>query len=288
MSWRRASVGLAIVCAFADGTGLAAQVVRGRAIDASSRRPIVGVAVSAEDASGALIATSLTDSVGRFFLGVTDPGDYVIRALHIGYQEVASRPLVLLVGDVIVMEIRLDERAIPIDPIVVTERQRFDIGALQNFYTRMDRMQAAGLGQFITRSQIESRSPNQITDMLQMMHGIFTVPINGRPTSDAVLMRKGGSPCVPALFIDGVRLMRTLGTVELYSIDDYVAPADVEGVEIYRGFSEMPGDLHDDSGCGVVSVYTRRGIREGRKNTTTRTLLAIGVSLLSLGMIVFH
>jgi hypothetical protein len=58
-------------------------------------------------------------------------------------------------------------------------------------------------------------------------------------------------PCFPIVYLDGYR---TGGA----SIDDLVFPSDVEGVEVYKGLSEYPGQFASpDARCGVIAVWTR-------------------------------
>jgi hypothetical protein len=40
------------------------------------------------------------------------------------------------------------------------------------------------------------------------------------------------------------------------SVDDYVAPRSIEGIEVYRGAGRTVGHFHDPRGCGMVRRQT--------------------------------
>lgn len=75
----------------------------------------------------------------------------------------------------------------------------------------------------------------------------------------------GPVPCPADVFIDGraVRLYRWKERegwelIVLAGIDEFVVPADVEAVEVYRRASELPARFGGATeGCGAVVIWTR-------------------------------
>ena len=111
----------------------------------------------------------------------------------------------------------------------------------------------AGAGHFITRADIERRSPRRLTDLLRSVPGTsIGLDRNGMPT----LLFAGtphGTNCAPAYFMDGLRV-RTL------NIDD-IPPVDIEGIELYSGSAGLPPEYNQFVGstavCGTVVIWTR-------------------------------
>lgn len=135
-------------------------------------------------------------------------------------------------------------------------------------------MEKLGLGRFMTREQIELRPGSYATDLLRTFPSVSVVGQNR-----TVTMRRSARECQPMIFLDGMLLNRR-GSA-LGNLDDYLTGSDIEGIEVYHGFSESPGDYHDTSGCGVILVWTRRGVTEGEQ-FSWRRLIAVSVVALLL------
>ncbi|MGH7555626.1 MAG: carboxypeptidase regulatory-like domain-containing protein [Longimicrobiales bacterium] len=87
------------------------------------------------------------------------------------------------------------------------------------------------------------------TDLLRGVAGVHPTP-SRRGTGSIVQLRGG---CIPRVFLDGLRI-QLLGM----TIDDLVRPAELEGIEIYRGAGELPAEFAHGA-CGAVVLWTRRG-----------------------------
>ena len=59
--------------------------------------------------------------------------------------------------------------------------------------------------------------------------------------------------CEPSIYVDGARTW-------LEEID-FFSPHQIEMVEIYRGVSQLPGEMADNNArrCGAIGIWTRRG-----------------------------
>ena len=117
--------------------------------------------------------------------------------------------------------------------------------------TEFESRRKAGIGHFVTRTQIEQRHPVLLSDMLRMMPGmILTSAETGRTTLR--FSRTARNNCPPMFYVDGIQ-------VTGFSIDD-MPPGDVEGVELYAGTAGLPPEfnkMRSTSNCGSVLIWTR-------------------------------
>lgn len=56
--------------------------------------------------------------------------------------------------------------------------------------------------------------------------------------------------CLPTVWLDGVRLPQEFG-----SVDSWVVPEHVEGIEVYSSFVTTPMEFW--GGCGTIAIWTR-------------------------------
>lgn len=114
-----------LVGAAASPSLAAAQRISGRVLDARADLPIPGVQVLVLGTADSVVARALTGGDGRFAVEVPAPGAYRIALGRMGYDSVVVEDVeVPAEGPDPVVEIRVEPRAIGLDPIRVT-RQRF-------------------------------------------------------------------------------------------------------------------------------------------------------------------
>lgn len=248
-----------------------AQAIDGRVVESASGAPIVAAEVTLVDSLGYARVHAVADSAGRFELAVPGPGRYSLRVEHLAYEQVDSEPFNVGLGEAVEVLVRLGVRPIALDPIEVTARRQYETRGLEDFYGRMERMRRVGLGHFITREDIERRSATRVTDYLRMVPRVQIV--GNRSTARVAIRRPRGRSrvCYPQVYIDGI-------PVNAVAPDNILAVPDLEGIEVYRGLSEMPGDLFDRTGCGVVAFWTRRGLADdGNPITLVRVAAFLGI-----------
>ena len=137
-------------------------------------------------------------------------------------------------------------RALPVALSATTVKVRpGGIGLLSSgFHERRDR----GFGTFLGPEQLAQRFASNITQLLRGMPG---VTVDSRPgTQMRVTVRQCGNPTI---WMDGVRMR---GGYALEVID----PQNIDGIEVYRGFSELPSQFHDPSGCGAVVFWSKTAV----------------------------
>jgi hypothetical protein len=248
------------------------QVVHGKVVQVGTDRPLQDVAVSLK-LDGRVVAQSVTDTSGAFWMKAPRLGTYDIVAERIGYTAVTST-LLLQLSEQVEVSLQLDVAAVALQPLTVKVRSFYDLGMLTEFYERMMRNERLGIGRFITRDQIEERRAVDVGDLLR---DFAPVNVHRQRTSSAYVTLRGGTAgeCHPRVFLNGTLANRN----ERAYIDELVSPSDLEGVEIYRGLAQLPGMYHDVSGCGVILLWTRRiAAGEGRPFSWKRIVGAVGAA----------
>ena len=194
----------------------------GRVLSQENGSPLQG-AVVAVDGTG---LTTMTNDLGFWEMSNVPPGERVLRVRHADAERLL--PVRVPEGGVADVEIRVPPNAYTLAPITVTAAR--NLGVLQGFYERRER----GLGQYLTRTDIQRRGVYRATDLL------------------AGMMR-GRERCGPLLFVDGVYAANGI---------DWLSASDIEGVEYYQSGLIVPLEfLRGPGQCSVFAVWTRRGAR---------------------------
>ena len=261
----------ALAALLAIGSPVEAQIVKGRVIMAGTQTPLVDVSVKLRGADGRILASGLTNDAGEFRLQSSRIAEATILAERIGLQAVTTSAVQLALSQVIDVQIEMSETAVPLDPLTVRAREYVDIGPLSGYFERVQRHERMGFGHVLTRDEVQERDAIDVVDLLREVPRIAVVQSPGR--GQHVMFRGGAQgQCTPRVYINGVYANRN----SLAFIDELVRPTELEGIEIYRGLSEMPGEFYDDSHCGVILIWTRRDSEGGRPFAWKRVLLTIG------------
>ena len=239
---------MATVLMIAPGP-LDAQTVTGVLVAAGSGDPIGGAAVQLMDPDDEPQAAVLTDREGRFTIHAPEPGPYRIVAAGMGYETGESELIPLEEGDPLEVTLMLPVAPVLLDGIEVEVEARpwmvEQPARLWPFFERRRWGQMAGLGQFLTRGDLEGLG-GRISNLFQIQNLYMRMPDRSmeRPCTD------------PIYYLDGMRL----SGANRQTIDDFVGGvSDLEAIEIYRRASEIPGEFGgSDAHCGVVVFWTRR------------------------------
>lgn len=154
-----------------------------------------------------------------------------------------------------------DRPALPADSAVV-ELEPLDVrvsppvrrGKMAGFHRRRSR----GMGEFITRREIDARDPMRLSDLVHLASGVQTIPYGDASGRRHVEISRAAfledtNVCRIQYWIDGV----PFPGVNRFELDE-LSPDDVQGIEIYRGPAEIPPQFNRrGSQCGVVLVWTR-------------------------------
>jgi outer membrane cobalamin receptor len=114
----------------------------------------------------------------------------------------------------------------------------------RGFYARQKNSGAT----FFTRAQIESWDPHSIAALLRRVPGM---QVTDGPFARATLGRASGpASCPIQYFVDGIPVYN-FGLWEM-------SLRDIEGVEVYRGASQVPAEFNRRTArCGVIVIWTR-------------------------------
>jgi carboxypeptidase family protein/TonB-dependent receptor-like protein len=183
----------------------------------------------------------MVSSQGRFVLTNLDAGRHRVEIRAIGY-----RPQVL---EVTLLEGQVLERQFPMAftgdrlPDLAIEARN---SKLLPRYADFERRRVQGMGVYITRDEIRARGYMRMGDALRTVQG---VRVDCGDVDCVIHMTRATAGCYPTFYVDG-RLARSFATSTPMS--------DVQGIEVYRGAAEMPGEFTGAGAmCGVVVIWTR-------------------------------
>jgi len=210
--------------------------ITGQVIASETRAPIPRATVQVMGTR--LVATA--DSAGRFALTGLLPGVVMLEARAVGYATGNWR-INLKPGQVIDHRFDLDLLAYELPEVTVEAKK-----AARRF-ADFERRRASGMGAFITKEQIEHANALSLIDILVTARGVQQVCI----TNDCVAKMARSPPgCYPQYFLDGRE------STPYFARN--TPPHDVQGIEIYRGGSEIPAEFGgSNSACGVIAIWTK-------------------------------
>jgi carboxypeptidase family protein/TonB-dependent receptor-like protein len=238
-----------------QATGGTAQAVRGTVLDATTSAAVPSAAVVLLDSVGRQLGRVTTDQNGSFLLHLGASGQVRVRVDHTAYASYVSPSRALGASETLTLEVRLEPRALALDSVVVRAQGRSHVAGFHR------RRAINAFGHFISRDEIDRRSPPRTTELVRGVAGlaVVSVPFRGR-TYNVIAVRGGQTRCQPAIYVDGVPFEQQ---VPHSTLDELLAPAMLEGVEVYTTSSNAPAEFIDPAGCGVVLFWTRSG-----ENTT--------------------
>jgi hypothetical protein len=246
----RTTVLLAAVLAFGSLGGAPAAAQQPTAADlqvtvrsAADGAPLSGAQVTV---TGTLVG-GMTRPDGSIVLRGIAPGSVRIRVQHLGH-EAESLSVDLEAGRLNEVEVRLEVLPIPVEAVEANVRASRSQQMLTDagFFRR----RGVNPGTFVTRAQIERRNPVRMSDMLRNMAGMQLTPTVAGQSRASSGREPRAVSCPIQYFVNGT-------PVNAFNIDD-VRPEDVEGIEIYRGFSQIPPEFNRGMAmCGVIVIWTR-------------------------------
>lgn len=206
-----------------------------------ANRPVARATVTVRGSA----SSALTGDDGSFSLANLPAGTRSVQVRAIGYEP-RTATVTLRAGRSTAASVILDKRVDVLASVNVIEKQT----ARKRDLTGFEERRRQGMGSYLTREDIEKRSPISMTDALRTVPGLQIVP-NGN--GSASVLGRGG--CRPAVYVDGMPV--TDGATDL---DAIVRPTDVRGVEVYRSGSTVPVEYGGGAGnsCGTVLVWTGR------------------------------
>lgn len=237
---------------------LAAQSVEG-VVRGSDRQPLREAHVALLDRRRALVASAVSDEDGEFEVRAPAPGSYYVSVSRLGFHSLLDGPYELREGGTLEVWVVMHADPIPLEGITGAVERRVRRLAAVGFYERREN----GFGHFMEREEFRRRAVGNVADAFRALPRVqvrenppsLTGP--GELLNPHLLVRSGGRPCPPMLYIDGVEVHRGGTDSEPLRPDDWLVPGDVEAVEVYTGAASTPLQYVGRAPCGVVLVWTR-------------------------------
>lgn len=234
-----------------------AQEVTGRVLDAATGEPIGTAELALVGYEGELVALAVSDSSGWFRLRLVAPGVYRLEASGPGYASTTVDSVRVDSREEVAVELRLGPRPFEVDAITVLARRPMVPGPLRDFYWRAEQHAKTGRGVVVDRVELEEFHGQSARRVLAQQVFVKET-VRGGPARILVkkrLLKFGGDThCEPDYYLDGL-------PVDALAV--LAIPAsDLEGIEIYRGVSEVPAFFHrtqNSMECGVLLAWIRRG-----------------------------
>lgn len=227
------------------------QALRGRVLDAGSGRPLAEAAVLVHT-NAVLHSALITDSLGTFAISLPGPGQYTLTASRDGYVTAGPVSFDAPAGRILDVVLRLSTGPVVLEPLEVTAR-RIPSGPLGEARRRSLQNRRLGFGLHLDREEIDSSFAFSASELVRSMSiQIRSTELTAAGGENTLHTRRGGANCTLALFVDGVLINRTGG-----SLDDVISPDMIDAVEVYFG-STIVGGFQDRNGCGLVLVWSRR------------------------------
>ena len=226
--------------------------------------------VTAEDASPLRLArvsiagtqlNVVTEPDGTFRLLGVPAGVHTIEVKLLGYSPLAL-PVEVLGGESLYMKLLLTANPVTLAAVEV----RGDSGMtplMKGFMAR----KARGNGTFLDRDQIAAMQPRSFTDVLRRVAGIqIHTGIERYGGGGVVEMGRNSRgmlnrTCPVVYYLNGSPFPMT-GDGQNGSINHFIAPEEVVGVEVYSGTAQIPQQFNSgmyNTRCGVVVIWTRSG-----------------------------
>ena len=197
----------------------------------------------------------VTEPDGTFRLVGVPAGVHTLEVRLLGYTPLAL-PVDILGGESMHLKLLLSATPVTLSPVEVRADSVRNSPLIKAFMSR----RARGAGTFFVRDEIVAMQPRQVTDVLRRVAGLR---IESFGTGSVVQMGRNAAGmanrlCPVVFFINGSPFPLT----EQGSINNFLSPEELVGVEVYNGASQVPQLFSAgmyNTRCGVIAFWTRSG-----------------------------
>lgn len=180
-------------------------------------------------------------SQGRFVLSNIGAGSHRVEIRAIGYRP-SIHTITVAEGQVLERQFGMVFTGERLPDISVEARNSKLLPRFADF----ERRRINGMGHYITRDEIRARGYTRMGDALRTVKGVH---VDCGAIECIVRMARSTSGCGPTFYVDG-HLAR--------SFAESTPISDVQGIEVYKGGAEAPGEFAGDGAmCGVIVIWTR-------------------------------
>ena len=234
-------IGRLLACAgFMAGSwaGTAAQTITGEVIAAADQTVVEGAEVALLTPDSMSVASAVTSSWGRFAIAAPAPGEYLVRVVRLGFSDLTIGPVSLAEAQTMQVQIRLEVRAIALEPMTVVASIRgIQQRDLWEYHQRLGRYEHYVGTTIFPRAELAEHDAWTYEEFVRRMAPRIATP---------------GGGCAPVVFLNGERVMPD----PLQSLER------IEGIEFHRGMGPSGSLFVNEDGCGVILVWTRTYFEE--------------------------
>jgi hypothetical protein len=217
----------------------------GTVVDKASRAPLGRVQIIFVGDSRSV----LSDSAGRYtFDGL--PSGIVRFAVRAAGFPVTPLTVALMPGESLARVIELDSTDTGRSGAQKLPGVSIDAPpSLGPRYADFERRRVTGRGQYLTAEQIDKGGYNSLQDAMRNMRGVDVDCGGGLGCH--IRMSRAPMQCTPDYVVDE-------------RVDNFFGPQiairDVQGLEVYTGPTDVPGEFAGrNAGCGVIVIWTKSG-----------------------------
>ncbi|MBL0170523.1 MAG: carboxypeptidase regulatory-like domain-containing protein [Gemmatimonadaceae bacterium] len=191
-----------------------------------------------------------SDSLGAFrFVGVA-AGEYRVRVRRIGFEAVVMKILAISDHDVAV-NVAMQPSAQALATMTIAGKRIDYPVRLTEAYTRMRR----STGYFVTREQIDSLFPRDVSSLLMRIPGVRVIGMGDFEFARCDTERN------VHVWVDGTRWTKYFSRDTLINVNATKAVRDIpvssiQLMEVYSGVARIPGEYLDDA-CAVILIWRK-------------------------------
>ena len=233
----------------------------------SIQQPIAEAAVILPD----LERSTYTDSSGNFVMEGIPPGEHRVVVRRLGFgpldTQLAFAPNQQLNRRIVLQAVAA------LDTVSVIAR---------SLIPSFDEHRAQGLGQFLTRDELQKMAGRRMSDVLQSFRGVRIVTSQGKawlatgrrssmtlrpadPSQGNYQLVPGEGYCLAQIYVNGSLWFLPKAGEPVPDLNEFT-PDQIEAVEYYETQAQVPLRYsRGDTNCGVLVIHTRRGSGPARR-----------------------
>ncbi|MGH7482230.1 MAG: SusC/RagA family TonB-linked outer membrane protein [Longimicrobiales bacterium] len=217
--------------------------VTGRVIDAATGQPVGGVSIAVAERA------AITRDDGAFLITNVPAGDHVLRASHLGYEQMA-RGVTVVAGQTVSIELELTSRAIQIEGLVA-------IG-----YGEQEVAEVTGVIEEVSTEEFNTGRIISPEELIQGKVAGVQIIDSGEPGGGVSIRIRGGTSVTssnePLFVVDGVPLAIGGGLSAGRNPLNFLNPADIASMTVLKDASATA--IYGSRGAnGVILIETKHG-----------------------------
>lgn len=233
----------------------AQSILRGTVVEDGTGTPLGVVDLRLLDAENEALAAGLSDEEGRFQIEVPVAGTYSLSVRRIGYAPVVASEVQVGDEEEVELRITLAPAAVLLEAVRVVSARPLIPSRIRDFRERAELNQRIGRGRVYTREALDRYGPMSARNLLDVVGYIPN--------------------CRPVVLLDGLPIDGPLVGL---------SAEDLEGVETYRGVTQIPPEYYRYGMCGLTMLWTRADA-PGARPFTWRRAIAAGVIVTIMGLL---